>query len=89
MPMNAVRDAPPSDVAANFSINVQKMETPSDSSQSISKAGMKSPNKSGGNTIIKYQEVSEEVFVEDEYSNSDVPLLSRVTKLGLVRTYLT
>jgi hypothetical protein len=39
MPMNAVRDAPPSDVAKNFSINVQKMDTPSDSSQSISKAG--------------------------------------------------
>ena len=86
MPTNSVRDVP-TDIAKNFSINVQKMETPSDSSQSISKAGQRSPGKS--NTIIKYQEVSEEVFVEDEYQISTEPLIKRVNKLGLVRTYLT
>ena len=84
MPTNSLRDE-----EANFSINVQKMDTPSNSSQSISKAGNRAPSKNGGNTIIKYQEVSEEVFIEDGYSNSDVPILSRVNKLVSAKTHLT
>lgn len=38
--MNEYRDVP-TDIAINFSIKVNKMETPSDSSQSISKANIK------------------------------------------------
>ena len=41
------------------------------------------------NTIIKYQEVQEEILVNDKYENSELPLIERVTQLRLVRTFLT
>jgi hypothetical protein len=75
MASNALRDEPPADIAKNFSIKVKKLKTPSDSSQSISKAGMsRSPEKTA-NTIIKYKEIEEEITVEDQFTNTNVPLL--------------
>lgn len=85
---NTIHDVP-KDIATNFKINVEKMETPSNSSKSISKAEGRSPGKTTQNTIIKYKEVTEEILVDDEYQNSNLSLIMRVAKLKLVRSFLT
>jgi hypothetical protein len=64
------------------------LQTPSDSSQSVSKRVFGSPEYQG-NTIIKYQEVEEDVIIYDKYSNMDAPLLERVSRLIMFRAFLT
>lgn len=59
------------------------MSTPSESSQSITKKEVIA------NTIIKYQEVTEEILVDDRFVDSDVQLLERITKLIELRSFLT